>query len=177
MKFLESHCKNCPIRNEIVKDVLSYCESVFDAESEIEDRLKDCKNTCIKEVMKNMEGKKECTNPIVDRMIKILKKNRDCGTPNSPKFGGYIVDDKTGNYVYIKQVIYNAPATVVFWSDGVKTTSKCDKRDIYNPEMGLVLAVMKRLTSNEYVTKLVHDWAPEGEQKYRTLADVRKCNR
>ena len=91
-----------------------------------------------------------------------------------PRFGGYVLSDEGDEYVYIKQVIYNDPATIVFWSDGTKTTSKCDYRDNYNPEMGLILAVMKRLVDGNYVAKLLYDWAPEDGQNRVTLADVRK---
>lgn len=94
-----------------------------------------------------------------------------------PRFGGYVLSDEGDEYVYIKQVIYNNPATIVFWSDGTKTTSKCDYRDSYNPEMGLILAVMKRLVDGNYVAKLLHDWAPEEGQKQVTLTDVRRKNR
>ena len=91
-----------------------------------------------------------------------------------PRFGGYVLSDEGDEYVYIKQVIYNNPATIVFWSDGIKTTSKCDYKDTYNPEMGLILAVMKRLVDGNYVAKLLYDWAPEDGQNRVTLADVRK---
>ena len=74
----------------------------------------------------------------------------------------------------IKDVKYNDPATIVPWSDGTKTTSKCDYRDKYNPEMGLILAVMKKIIDGKYVADLLHDWAPEEGQKRVALADVRK---
>ena len=89
-----------------------------------------------------------------------------------PKFGGafYNEDDKL---VYIERVIYKDPATIVFWSDGTKTTSKCDERDTYNEEMGLAVAVMKKLVSSEFTVKLLEDWAPTGFNVV-TLSDVRK---
>ena len=58
-----------------------------------------------------------------------------------PAFGGafYDYDD---NLIYIEKIIYNKPAVVIVWSDGTKTRSTCDKDDIWNPELGLMLGVM-----------------------------------
>ena len=52
-----------------------------------------------------------------------------------------------GLYVmpHIEKVIFNEPATIVFWSDGTKTVVKCDKDDIFDPEKGLAMAVAKKV--------------------------------
>ena len=39
----------------------------------------------------------------------------------------------------IKDVIYNDPATIVFWEDGTKTVVKC-KNEKFDPEKGLAMA-------------------------------------
>ncbi len=44
----------------------------------------------------------------------------------------------------IQQVIFNPPATIVFWRDGSKTVVKCGKNDIFDPEKGLAMAISKR---------------------------------
>ena len=44
----------------------------------------------------------------------------------------------------IKNVIFNDPATIVFWSDGTKTVVKCGENDNYDPEKGLAMAVAKK---------------------------------
>lgn len=49
----------------------------------------------------------------------------------------------------IIDVIYNPPATVVFWDDGSKTVVKCGEHDIYDPEKGLAMAVAKKAFGNE----------------------------
>lgn len=50
----------------------------------------------------------------------------------------------------IKKVIFNEPATIVFWSDDTKTVVKCDKDDIFDPEKGLAIAIAKKaLGTNE----------------------------
>ena len=48
----------------------------------------------------------------------------------------------------IKKVIFNPPATVVYWTDGTKTVVKCSENDIFDPEKGLAMAIAKRSTGN-----------------------------
>lgn len=49
----------------------------------------------------------------------------------------------------IKKVIYNPPATIILWSDGTKTTSKCEYGDVYSKEMGFMLCVLKKKYGNQ----------------------------
>lgn len=49
------------------------------------------------------------------------------------------------NYRFaIKKVIFNEPATIVLWADGTKTVVKCQEDDIFDPEVGLAMAISKR---------------------------------
>lgn len=48
----------------------------------------------------------------------------------------------------IKKVIFNPPATIVFWSDGKKTVVKCSKNESFDPEKGLAMAIVKRTQGN-----------------------------
>ena len=77
-----------------------------------------------------------------------------------PLFGGayYCNCDEL---VYIEKVIYSKPAVIVIWSDGTKTRSTCDKEDIWNPELGLTLCVLKKTQGQSFVTRLFRDWAIE----------------
>lgn len=43
----------------------------------------------------------------------------------------------------IKQVIFNGPATIVYWNDGCKTVMKCQDVDTLDPEKGLAMAIAK----------------------------------
>ena len=47
----------------------------------------------------------------------------------------------------IKKVIFNDPATIVIWADGVKTVVKCHDEE-YDPEKGLAMAFCKRFLGN-----------------------------
>ena len=55
-----------------------------------------------------------------------------------------------GEYLIFNKVIYNGPATIVLWDDGTKTVVKCKEGDPYSPEAGFALAVLKRLTGNDF---------------------------
>lgn len=43
----------------------------------------------------------------------------------------------------IKQVIFNGPATIVYWKDGCKTIVKCQEGAVNDPEKGLAMAVAR----------------------------------
>lgn len=49
-----------------------------------------------------------------------------------------------------EKVIFNDPATIVFWKDGTKTVVKCMEGDTYNPEVGLAMCVCKKLYGSKY---------------------------
>lgn len=65
----------------------------------------------------------------------------------------------------ISNVIFNDPATIVFWSDGTKTVVKCGERDIFDPEKGLAMAVAKKALGNKgnYYNE-IKKWLPEGKE-------------
>ena len=48
----------------------------------------------------------------------------------------------------IKDVIFNDPATIVFWEDGTKTVVKA-KDEAFDPEKGLAMAFSKKMFGNE----------------------------
>jgi hypothetical protein len=62
----------------------------------------------------------------------------------------------------IKNVIFNDPATIVFWEDGTKTIVKCQDGDIFDPEKGLTMAISKKALGNKgnYCNEL-KKWLPE----------------
>lgn len=46
------------------------------------------------------------------------------------------------------KVIFNPPATIVFWEDGTKTVVKCSANDEFDPTMGLAMAMCKKMYGN-----------------------------
>lgn len=49
----------------------------------------------------------------------------------------------------IERVLFNEPATIVFWTDGTKTVVKCRKGDKWDAEKGLAMACAKKLLGND----------------------------
>ena len=103
----------------------------------------------------------------------------ECMDAREPKYnyGGlyYTPDGK----VYISKVIFSKPATIVMWSDGTKTVSKCDDSDKYSPEAGLSMCVLKKLIGKNETSILFNNWVPEtpvikGKVQEVTLSQVRK---
>ena len=61
----------------------------------------------------------------------------------------------------IKDVIYNDPATIVFWEDGTKTVVKC-KNEKFDPEKGLAMAFSKKMLGNKgNYYNIFKKWLPE----------------
>ena len=71
----------------------------------------------------------------------------------------------------IKNVIFNNPATIVFWSDGTKTIIKA-KNESFDPEKGLAMAISKRFLGNKgnYYNEF-KKWLPEEEAKWKDPAE------
>lgn len=65
----------------------------------------------------------------------------------------------------IKDVIFNNPATIVFWADGTKTVVQCQDDDIFDPEKGLAMAITKKALGNKgnYCNEL-KKWLPKDEE-------------
>lgn len=72
---------------------------------------------------------------------------------------------KTNYIPEIKNVIFNDPATIVFWEDGTKTVVKCQDGDEFDPEKGLAMAIAKKAYGNKggYCNKM-KKWLPKEEQ-------------
>lgn len=47
------------------------------------------------------------------------------------------------------KVIFNGPATIVFWDDGTKTVVKCTERETFDYEKGVALCYMKKFLGND----------------------------
>lgn len=71
----------------------------------------------------------------------------------------------------IKEVIFNAPATIVIWADDTKTVVKCQPDDEYNAELGLAMAISKKFFGNKgNYNEVFKKWLPE------TNTDVEEFN-
>ena len=95
---------------------------------------------------------------------------RKCGGYHSYKKGATAMHAAS-----IKNVIFNPPATVVYWSDGTKTVVKCSPNDKFDPEKGLVMAIAKRCANNSgSYYKEIQKWIGEESCYKANFADMPK---
>lgn len=59
------------------------------------------------------------------------------------------IKPKKTSELEIKNVIFNPPATIVFWADGTKTVVKCFEEDYFSEECGLAMAICKKVYGND----------------------------
>ena len=86
-----------------------------------------------------------------------INRTRDDGFPfnipiDSPIKTLGVIDERIEEMVLqdvfkIKRVIFNNPATIVFWEDGTKTVIK-EHGDEFDEEKGLAMAIAKRALGN-----------------------------
>lgn len=58
-----------------------------------------------------------------------------------------------------KKIIFNKPATIVYWEDGTKTTVKCHTEDKFDSEKGLAMAILKKISGNTGAfNEVLKDW-------------------
>lgn len=86
------------------------------------------------------------------------------------RYGGLNAGKKSTsatNAAAIKRVIFNPPATIVYWSDCTKTVVKCNVNGIFDPEKGLAMAIAKRCVGNTgaYYAEIRH-WVAECGKDY-----------
>ena len=76
----------------------------------------------------------------------------------------------------IKKVIFNVPATIVFWDDGTKTIVKAENEP-FDPEKGLAMAIAKKSLGNQgnYYNEF-KKWLPEEKAKWKDPAE-KVCSR
>lgn len=77
------------------------------------------------------------------------------GTRNSGNYGMFAITEKA-----IKKVIFNPPATIILWSDGMKTVVKCREGDTFDRQTGFAMAVLKKIYGEKY-HHILRKYAPE----------------
>lgn len=92
---------------------------------------------------------KESAFALVCRIIDNFEHN--CDLYRVPKkgytFNNITAEKRTPG---IKNVIFNDPATIVFWEDGTKTVVQTREDDNFDPEKGLAMAISKKMLGNKY---------------------------
>lgn len=75
----------------------------------------------------------------------------------------------------IQRVLFNDPATIVFWKDGTKTVVKCQEGDLYSEEVGLALCFAKKALGNQSnFNNVFKKWIPEETTNTIDDSELRK---
>lgn len=78
----------------------------------------------------------------------------------------------------IRKVIYNPPATIILWEDETKTVVKCCETDIYDPEKGFAMAVIKKLCGNTSAPfhRLFKTWVLESKDASDIQLEIQRIS-
>lgn len=138
---------------------------ILDFEKDYEENKKSMKNNISIDVMRNGPmGKLVIKEDVHDVCITEVRREGSfyndkvtiiaevtdgwCSNKPSVTFNPTRKDSINEGKVQIKDVIFNPPATIVFWSDDTKTVVKAEN-EIYDPEKGLAMAIAKRAMGNQ----------------------------
>lgn len=103
----------------------------------------------------------------IDRDYSFLNTNTSCwdetynaNTSCWDEANGVTIFEVQGSYkekeevksIAIKHVIFDGPATIVFWDDGTKTVVKCTDGDSYSYDVGIAMATLKKIFGENYST-------------------------
>ena len=76
----------------------------------------------------------------------------------------------------IKNVIFNPPATIVFWTDGSKTVVKTQNGEEFDPEKGLSMAIAKKHFGNKgNYFEVIKKWTEKYTAKKTIMESVKEC--
>ena len=76
----------------------------------------------------------------------------------------------------IKNVIFNPPATIVFWTDGSKTVVKAQNGEFFDPEKGLAMAIAKKHFGNKgHYFEEIKNWTEKYEESLLTASSIQKA--
>ena len=100
----------------------------------------------MKYVIQNNPFDKEACDRLLRRELDGLKKRNDIPSayPRST-FGLAYQECKVRLTFAIDKVLFNPPATIVFWLDGTKTVVKCKEGEEFSEWAGIALCLAKKL--------------------------------
>lgn len=101
--------------------------------------------------------------------ISLLKKYIDTDINVTDEFAKRYLNSIYGKKLIlmprIKNVIFNDPATIVFWRDNTKTVVKA-QGEPFDPEKGLAMAISKRALGNKFIYyNEIKKWLPKEENE------------
>lgn len=69
------------------------------------------------------------------------------------------------------RVIFNEPATIVFWNDGTKTIVKCSEHDTFTKEGGFAAALAKKMYKTGGIKKILKGSVDQKEEPSLNVKD------
>ena len=106
-------------------------------------------------------------------LVAVSYKNENYDCCIDPKYLNVIKNEFT-----IRKVIFNNPATIVFCDDDTKTVVKCGKRDTFDCEKGIAMAIAKKALGNtkDYYKEIKKFLPKEEERKKSLVSDEELIN-
>lgn len=78
--------------------------------------------------------------------------------------------------IKVKKVIYNNPATIVYFTDGSKTIVKACDGDRFDEQTGLLMCIAKRFLGDEFHKVLRENVKDYSKQKVKITFGETDCN-
>ena len=77
----------------------------------------------------------------------------------------------------IRRIVFNDPATIVFWDDGTKTVVKTCEGDKFERYMGFAAACMKKMFGSTSRAKAIMNECDQDLMKWDEIATSPKCSK
>lgn len=68
--------------------------------------------------------------------------------PEESHYAKYGKEKEDNDSIPYQRIIFNPPATIVYWKNGTRTVVKCDPNDKYDPMTGVLLCFLKKQYGN-----------------------------
>ena len=109
-----------------------------------------------KEILSNMKFPRDIANYCVNDVLMIMK----------------AAETKSFYSLNVSKIIFNPPATIVFWEDGTKTVVKCAEEDEFNEYYGFLAALGKKVYENNSQIKKLIDKKAEWHENKKDEKDI-----
>ena len=83
-----------------------------------------------------------------------------------------VAETKNFYSLNVSKIIFNPPATIVFWEDGTKTVVKCSAEDKFNEYYGFLAALGKKVYENNSQIKKLIDKKAEWHENKKDEKDI-----
>lgn len=91
---------------------------------------------------------------------------------NIYEFENKVAETKNFYSLNVSKIIFNPPATIVFWEDGTKTVVKCAAEDEFSEYYGFLAALGKKVYENNSQIKKLIDKKAEWPENKKDKKDI-----